>query len=221
MMIYANREQKKTIKEQIAESVFEDVVCGVYPPGTVLNEGTLAEKYGVSKAPVREALVTLCNDGALINIPRFGYQVASITPRQFLDMQDLRVIIEEEALRRTVGSILPQQLEELEENVHAGECLVNEKDILKHWRHNMSFHLLLCKQCQNEYFYQSLVGILRFFSRAAMQYYTRSWEQGKRTDTASHEQILQAIRDKDVEAAVSLLRRDIGCMEQEFLANKQ
>ena len=97
MMIYPNREMKKSIKEQIEEVLFEDIVCGVYPPGTVLNEGTLTKKFGVSKSPVREALVTLCRDGVLMNIPRCGYQVVPITPHQFLDMQELRVIVEESA----------------------------------------------------------------------------------------------------------------------------
>ena len=68
MMIYPNREMKKSIKEQVEEMLFEDIVCGVYPPGTVLNEGTLTKKFGVSKSPVREALVTLCRDGVLLSL---------------------------------------------------------------------------------------------------------------------------------------------------------
>ena len=48
MMIYPNREMKKSIKEQVEEMLFEDIVCGVYPPGTVLNEGTLTKKFGVA-----------------------------------------------------------------------------------------------------------------------------------------------------------------------------
>ena len=217
MMIYPNREMKKSIKEQVEEMLFEDIVCGVYPPGTVLNEGTLTKKFGVSKSPVREALVTLCRDGVLMNIPRCGYQVVPITPRQFLDMQELRVIVEESALRKTMRSITPEQMAALEENVRQGDGLAEEKDVVRHWRNNMNFHLLLCKQCQNEYIYQSLVGILRFFSRGALQYYTHSWEHNKRTDSSSHEQILQALRSGDESAAVSLLHRDIAYMEQGFL----
>ena len=79
MMIYPDRELKKSIKEQVEERLFEDIVCGVYPPGTVLNEGTLTKKFGVSKSPVREALVTLCRDGVLMNIPRCGYQVVPLS----------------------------------------------------------------------------------------------------------------------------------------------
>ena len=61
------------------------------------------------------------------------------------------------------------------------------------------------------------MGILRFFSRGALQYYTHSWEHNKRTDSSSHEQILQALRSGDETAAVSLLHRDIAYMEQGFL----
>ena len=152
-----------------------------------------------------------------MNIPRCGYQVVPITPSQFLDMQELRVIVEENALRKTLRIITPEQMAELEENVRQGDDLAEEKDVVRHWRNNMNFHLLLCKQCQNDYIYQTLVGILRFFSRGALQYYTHSWEHNQRTDTSSHEQILQALRNKDEELAISLLHRDIAYMEQGFL----
>ncbi len=177
----------------------------------------MTKNYVVSKSPVREALITLCRDGVLVNIPRFGYQVVPITPAQFMDMQELRVIVEESALRKTIRTITPAQIAELEENVHQGDALAEEKNIVRHWHNNMNFHLLLCKQCQNEYIYQTLVGILRFFSRGALQYYTQSWEQNKRTDTSSHGQILQALKQGDEESAVALLHRDIAYMEQEFL----
>ena len=159
----------------------------------------------------------LCNEGVLTNIPRFGYQVVPITPGQFRDMQELRLIIEESALRRTVPFITDDQLAELEENVRAGAYLAEEKDVLKHWRHNMSFHLLLCRQCQNLYLYKTLVGILRFFSRGALPYYTNSREKSKRTDTTSHEGILEALRARDTDTAVALLRKDIACMEEEII----
>ena len=45
-----------------------------------------AKKFGVSKSPVREALVELCKDGVLINIPRMGYQVRAVTLKEIMDI---------------------------------------------------------------------------------------------------------------------------------------
>lgn len=217
MTNYAGPMPKKTIKEKVSEDIFNDVVYGNYPPGAILSEGMLTEKYQVSKSPIREALVTLCNDGVLMNIPRVGYQVVPITPQQFREMEELRIIVEESALRKTLETITCEGIQELEQNICDSEYLNDEKDILQHWTHNMGFHLLLCKQCGNQYIYKSLEGILRFFSRAAFQYFTNSWERGKRTDAAAHKRILQAIKMRDVETAVSELKADIGCMYHEVL----
>ena len=46
----------------------------------------MIEKFGVSKSPVREALVELCKDGVLINIPRMGYQVRAVTLKEIMDI---------------------------------------------------------------------------------------------------------------------------------------
>ena len=50
----------QSIKTQVYESVLKDILDGVYQPNAVINEKTLMEKFGVSKTPIREALVQLC-----------------------------------------------------------------------------------------------------------------------------------------------------------------
>ena len=62
----------KSIKEQIYYAILEDILHGEYRSRDVLNERSLVEKYKCSKAPVREALLLLCNDHVLRSIPRYG-----------------------------------------------------------------------------------------------------------------------------------------------------
>ena len=71
--------QEMNLKEQIHHHLFSDIVNGVYTPGSILHEKNLMEKYGVSRAPIREALIQLCSEGVLRNLPKRGYEVTEIS----------------------------------------------------------------------------------------------------------------------------------------------
>ena len=62
--------QKETLKERVYRGIYEAVTNGEYKSNDILTENQMIEKFGVSKSPVREALVELCKDGILTNIPR-------------------------------------------------------------------------------------------------------------------------------------------------------
>ena len=64
----------QSIKELVYEGILNDIILGVYPANSILNERTLVEKYGGSKTSVREALVQLCSEEySKIRIPASGY----------------------------------------------------------------------------------------------------------------------------------------------------
>lgn len=200
-----------SLKKQIVDIVFEDVVRGNYPPSTVLTERMLIERFQVSKSPVREALIELCSEGVLTNIPRCGYQVTPILPSEVHQMQELRAIIELGALDMTIRQNRTVDLEALREIVERGEHLHPDEGGIAHWNLNIEFHLLLCKQCQNPYIYQELQRILRFFSRAAMQYYARTWSSsGTSRQGLYHREVYEALRTGDYDGAREALRQDVA-----------
>ena len=59
---------KKSLKEQVYAAVIRDVISGEYPPNAILSEKQLIERFSVSKSPVRDALIELCNEGVLRSI---------------------------------------------------------------------------------------------------------------------------------------------------------
>lgn len=208
---------KKSLKDQIYEKVLEEIFQGKYLPNAILNERKLIEKYGVSKTPVREALVQLCNDGILKNLPRYGYQLVPITPQEIGDIQELRMLLELGALEKTMPIITEAQLVELEQNVLSAKTLVNDRDVKKHWFQNISFHLLLCSFCGNSFLYEHLERVLYFCSRGAGQYFQKTWSESKLSDATSHSTIIESIRKKDFEYAKETLAKDIAAMKNEIL----
>jgi DNA-binding GntR family transcriptional regulator len=79
------------------QQVRDKIVYGELGPGAILTEASLAEEYGVSKAPVREALVLLGHEGLVDPMPRVGHVVASFTVRDVLETFHLRSVLEIEA----------------------------------------------------------------------------------------------------------------------------
>ena len=91
--------KKMSLKEQVYTKIFNDLVVERFPPDEFLTEKQFIELYGVSKAPVREALIELCNEGILRSIPRLGYQIIPVTQKDITNSTELRLFIEMHAYR--------------------------------------------------------------------------------------------------------------------------
>ncbi len=93
-----------TRSEQLAEAIRRDIVRNVLPAGSRVTEESLAERYGVSRTPVREALRVLTREALLHYIPRTGYVVPSVDLDEMDDLYAVRVGIEEQAVTRIAAS---------------------------------------------------------------------------------------------------------------------
>ncbi len=102
------------LREQVYEGVKEAIVSGALKPGDILNEGRLAEEYGISKTPVREALCLLSFLGLLNPLPRTGYVISPVTVHDIQEAYQLRMLLELEAVGLAVERITDQELVELE-----------------------------------------------------------------------------------------------------------
>lgn len=83
-----------TLKNQVYDALFSDIISGVYPPGTILTEKFLIEKYNVSRAPIREALTQLTGTHILSSIPRQGYKILQPSRQQLLEIIKFRSALE-------------------------------------------------------------------------------------------------------------------------------
>lgn len=101
-------------KDEVYGCIRQDIISGVLKQGEIINEGELALKYGVSRTPAREALLTLVAEGLLSSLPRAGYMVTPITVRDVQEAFHLREILELEAVRLAALQITPEQLANLE-----------------------------------------------------------------------------------------------------------
>src|SRR5712691_11232719 len=102
-----------TRTQQLLELIRLDIVRDVLPPGSRVTEEGLAERYGVSRTPVREVLRVLSRESLLRYIPHSGYVVASVDLDEMDDLYAVRVAIEEQVAARVVARPATEQLRTL------------------------------------------------------------------------------------------------------------
>jgi DNA-binding GntR family transcriptional regulator len=105
---------RKALWELIVDPMRRAIVLGELPPGLHLEEPALAQKFGVSRIPVREALLRLEHEGLVRVQPRRGAFIVGMTPDDVRDVYELRQLIEGRAARRAAERIAPDGLARLE-----------------------------------------------------------------------------------------------------------
>ena len=82
------KKQQESLKNMVYQAILNGIFTDEYKPNQIINEQELVQKFGCSKTPIREALVTLCNEGILHSFPRFGYQVVSVSREEAQNILD-------------------------------------------------------------------------------------------------------------------------------------
>ena len=181
-----NDKMKKdnNLKNYIYNELLKSIIEGEYQPEDVISEKDLVEKFHVSKSPVREALIELCNEGVLRSIPRYGYEVIRLTESDVEDMRKFRIILECGCLDKYWDMITPAQIECLQK-VYSDNYQENlEYSVTTHWQNNMNFHLTLISFFNNQYIYQALNACMKTLLRAYSQFYWDKWHL-KQNDKAN------------------------------------
>lgn len=208
-------ESKITLKTTVYNTVFEDIIEGRYKPNEILTEGALVERFGVSKAPVREALIELCKDGILRSLPRLGYQIVPVTLQEMIDLLDFRVDLELSNLRRAAGRITESDIRCLRElQLNLGHDYSEE--VIPHWSLNMQFHMALCQLSGNAYTSKVLYAALHQSSRFVSQYFKAAWSKARESEGRYHMAIVDALAAGDIATAEQMLRKDILDVKEEI-----
>lgn len=202
--------RKESLTDRIHDSILEMIIKNPSDEEQVLNEKRLMELFGVSKAPVREALIKLCSEGVLRNIPRFGYTVIHMSEKDILDTVRMRILLETKALEISFPDMTQEQLEQIDAYILKAADK-EDVDIWEAWENNKDFHLLMASFSGDR--------ILMKFLRECMEMQTRTYAQkswDKRNnltgvvDQTSHYEIYQKLCKRDLAGAMILLEQDIN-----------
>lgn len=194
-----------------ADRVYTHVKQGVldrrYEGGTLLTEGELAEAVGVSRTPVREALLRLEVEGLIKLYPKKGALVLPVSAQEIKDVVETRILVEEHAARKAVPAP-PSLIERLEELLARQKEQAAAGDLAAAAVTDRCFHAEIVRSGGNEILsrlYDQLRDRQLRMGVAVM--YSHPDRIAK--TLVEHEEILQALRSGDTEAAVGLVHRHI------------
>jgi DNA-binding GntR family transcriptional regulator len=193
-----------TLKHNIVEIISGAIFTGKIKPGERLNESQLARELRVSRAPIREALQQLQEQGIIVNHPRRGMFVVNLEDEDLQKINSVRIILEAEAFRLARANYTPlahaklnQLLDKMERSEAAGPSVRVKLDF--------DFHKMIWSLTGNEYLERTLTsltaplfayGVIRAMKSEKVRHVIfshrplRDYLEGRSADTA--EQVLSA-----------------------------
>ena len=213
--------EKKTLKDIIHNKIINEIIMGNFAQNAIITEKQLVEMFAVSKSPVREALIELCNEGVLISMPRYGYQIVQLDIKSIMDAIEIRMLLEISGLEKTFKRLDSGMINELKKNINEYDENETSVDVWMYWNNNTSFHLLLNSFSENTLMNNMLKKTLGILSRAYAQYYWNNWkETASSLDIDVHRSIVHSLENKDFDNAILKLKEDINSMGNQFI-NRQ
>lgn len=194
--------------EVVLEEIRRGILTRELLPGQPLVEAELAQRLGVSKTPVREALKVLSNSGLVTFSPYKGASVCVVDAELAKSIYDVRMVLEPEAVRRSVERRSPELLEEAADALKEASTAIADKDQAALSLLNRRFHRALYRGCGNPL----LISILDDLKDRAALISVIGWEANPswRKEWNEHKAVLAAAKKGDAEGAAGLLRNHIG-----------
>ena len=190
-----------------ADELRKRILGGDYAGGMQLRQDALAEEFGVSRIPVREALVQLEAEGLVRIQPHKGAIVAKFSPAEIQELFEFRALIEPRLLEKSVPGLTESDFERLRAILHEYSAEMRSLNIDRWGELNTQFHALLYSHAGSPRIegtaYQLLQGSDRF---TRMQiYYTDGRERAER----EHDLIVEHCQKGDAAGAAKILRKHI------------
>ncbi len=207
---------RRPLHQEVSRILRQRILHAELPPGTKLNEAKLAGELGVSRTPLREALLTLEREGFLTAAPGRGYSVAPLTGRDVRELFPLMGVLERQALawagvpdRRTLSALE-------EQNARLAE--VDEPEAALPL--NAEWHRTLLGDCPNGHLLRMIEDVRAKVYRYEYHYYTAG-KPRVHTSVRLHRDIIERLARNDLAAACDAVTRhwltDLDLMLPEML----
>lgn len=208
---------KTNLREHILKQLRSVILRGTYKPGDRLVESTIADQLGVSRAPVREALCALEQEGIIVQIPRRGYFVADFDEKDLEEVYSLRLLLEKEALRPATHRATDEDFEQMQRVVDALAKAAADKtspgaivDL------DLAFHEHICRLADHGRLL-SAWNSLRMQTQILVGVTSRTHYDNPDEPRERHQVILDAMRAKDVLQAQKVLAEHMMDAQQRAL----
>lgn len=194
-------------QDRIRAALLDELERGLLVPGAAVDEKSLADRFGVSRTPVREALLALAAHQLVRIVPRSGIHIHAPSPTELVGMLEALSEMEAVVVRLATQRMAPLQREGLHELCVACEAAASVADRFAYESANERFHEALYAGCGNDTILEQ-VRLLRM-RLAAFRRRVRDQPGRLQSSAAEHRLVVEGVLRSDVDAASQAMREHI------------
>ncbi|HEY8462861.1 MAG TPA: GntR family transcriptional regulator [Bacillota bacterium] len=194
--------------EHVYKVLRKEILEGKLAPGTRLTEMQLAERFNMSRTPVREALARLRNEGLVSLAPGVGLIVREVSLRDMEELMGIRGVLEAYALEQAFDHLTEADLLQMELFVNQSQYYLRENNIKAIFENNTKFHDYILKKSMNKRLQTILSNLMD--SILSFRIVTLHYPGNPQKSIERHGRIIQAIKNKDKDLAKRLIIEDVN-----------
>ena len=203
----AVRLRHTSLRDQVLEVVRQAMVSGEIRPGDIYSAAALATRLGVSSSPVREALLTLVNQGLMEPVRNRGYRVVAMEEQDLDEIYEMRQLLEVPGTLSAAEKAGPADLERLGDLAGEIERAADAGDVVGFLEADRRFHLALLSLAGNRRLLESIANLR---DQTRLYGLEKLAESGRLTGAAGeHREILAAIAARDWDALENLMHEHL------------
>ena len=202
------------MRDEVYERLRNDILTCEFKPGSQVHEQDLAQRYAVSKSPIRDALLRLQEQRLVEVLPRRGYRIRPISVIDAREMYEMRLLLEQFCLRRAIERASDEELKQLNRFLVVPQAI----DLAAWITYNREFHIAIALICGNQRMARASIEVVEQFDRLT---YTGISSLGDRKVLQcfvdEHGEIIRAMQRRDKRKACALVREHIESSRRRLL----
>ena len=212
-----NMDEYLPLRDVVFKTLRQAILKGELEPGERLMEIQLAERLGVSRTPIREAIRKLELEGLVLMIPRKGAEVAKISESNLRDVLEVRRSLEELAIDLACQRITAEELESLNKAEVDFKAAIGNGDAMQIAQTDEQFHEIIYNSTKNQKLVQILNNLREQMYRYRLEYIKDA--DKRQILMVEHEHILKALTLRHIQEAKMAVREHIDNQEITILKN--
>lgn len=203
------------LRDVVFNTLRHAILKGELEPGERLMEIALAQKLGVSRTPIREAIRKLELEGLVVMVPRKGAEVADITEKDLRDVLEVRTALEELSIELAMKNMNDDDYKQLTE---ANKLFAKDSegdDLIKIAEADVAFHELIYMATGNKRLIQMINNLREQMYRYRLEYIKDKSTHARLVD--EHNRIIDAMVKNDVAAAKAAIKLHVENQEENIL----
>lgn len=205
----------RTLAGAVVDRLREQILSNAYPAGTQLRQDALAASFGVSRIPVREALIQLEAEGLVRMIPHKGAVVTELTREEVNDVFDLRVLLETRLFRDSIEKLTDDDFDAIDAIQARFAAAIRDRDLARWGVLNQELHAALYARAELPQTSSVVAGLLQKSDR-----YTRvqlSSDSARRRAEREHAALIKLARARQLDEACERLAAHIQAVRADLL----